>query len=196
MTTSYHHGNLRQALLDEASAVLEASGPGAVSLRALARSIGVSHAAPGHHFSSRKQLLAELAADGYRDLADAMDAAIESSPRPKWLLATGKAYIRFGLANPERYRMMFGSNFTASECPDRLLEESNRAYALLLTAAHGEAPDMSKRDEYSAGPEEIAAWSVVHGIVTLWLDGQLAVGVPSEKELLALSDRVLSRLFG
>ena len=62
---SYHHGDLRQALLAEATAMLEESGADGLSLRALARRVGVSHAAPGHHFADRNALLAELAADGF-----------------------------------------------------------------------------------------------------------------------------------
>ena len=197
MTTTYHHGDLRRALLEEASNVLESDGVNAISLRALARSLGVSHAAPSHHFSSRDELLGELAADGYRDISDAMAAAIESGPPEDWLRLIGSAYIRFGVSNPERYRLMFASEvLTAENCPERLSTESTRAYLLLLTAAHQKEPDLAKAGEYKVAPEELAAWSVVHGMVMLWLDGQIGAGIDSEKTLLQLGNQVLGNFFG
>jgi AcrR family transcriptional regulator len=99
---TYPHGDLRRALIEEAGEVLESEGAAAISLRRLARSIGVSHAAPGHHFPDRAGLLAELAADGYAGLADALDKAMTGTLPEDWLKATGRAYVRFGLSNPER----------------------------------------------------------------------------------------------
>lgn len=191
-TASYHHGNLRQALIDEAGKVLEREGVDAISFRALARTLEVSHAAPGHHFKDRHELLAELAADGYRGLADAMVVAMEASPPADWLRRTGEAYIRFGLANPERYRMMFASRLMTEECPDRLLTESSRAYLLLLRAAYGEDPTVSPA-EYEMATRELAAWSIVHGAVMLWIDGQLG-GSLTRARFLNLADGVLSEL--
>lgn len=175
----YHHGNLRQALLEEAANVLERDGADAISFRGLARALGVSHAAPGHHFVDRHELLAELAADGYAGLADAMAAGMERTDPSGWLRATGQAYIRFGVANPERYRMMFASRLMNEDCPERLRIESSRAYLLLLAAARGREPDVDPA-EYSVGLPELAAWSIVHGAVMLWLDGQLGPDLTEE----------------
>lgn len=175
----YHHGNLRQALLEEAAKVLERDGVDAITFRGLARALGVSHAAPGHHFADRHELLAELAADGYAGLSDAMAAGIEGTDSKGWLRATGQAYIRFGVANPERYRMMFASRLMNEDCPERLRIESSRAYLLLLTAAHGRELDVDPT-EYAVGLPELAAWSIVHGAVMLWLDGQLGPDLTEE----------------
>ena len=183
-------------MLAEASRTLEQQGADAITLRGLARSLDVSHAAPGHHFASKTELLGELAADGYRELADEMADAIDPSNPGAWLVAVGRAYIRFAVANPERYRLMFASQLMASgDCPDRLISESTRAYLLLLTAAHKREPDLSKADEYEVQIEELAAWSVVHGLVMLWLDGQIAQGVGSVDRLVELGDGILSGLF-
>lgn len=188
----YHHGNLRHALLEEAAKVLERDGAAAISLRGLARALGVSHAAPAHHFADRHELLAELAADGYAGLADAMAAGMEGTVPEEWLRATGEAYIRFGVANPERYRMMFASRLMAEECPERLRIESSRAYLLLLAAAHGREPDVDPA-EYAVGLPELAAWSIVHGAVMLWLDGQLGPNL-GEEEFLALTTEMVAGL--
>jgi AcrR family transcriptional regulator len=190
--TSYHHGNLRQALIEEAGNVLEREGADAISFRGLARSLAVSHAAPGHHFADRHELLAELAADGYAGLADAMAAGMEGAGPEGWLRATGAAYIRFGVANPERYRMMFASRLMTEECPERLLIESSRAYLLLLRAAYGREPAIDPA-EYRVGVPELAAWSIVHGAVMLWLDGQLGPQM-TEESFLTLAEELVSGL--
>lgn len=188
----YHHGNLRQALLEEAAKVLERDGADAISFRGLARALGVSHAAPAHHFADRHELLAELAADGYAGLADAMSAGMERTAPEGWLRATGQAYIRFGVANPERYRMMFASRLMAGDCPERLRIESTRAYLLLLAAAHGHEPEVDPAG-YSIDLPELAAWSIVHGAVMLWLDGQLGPGL-TEAEFLDLAMEMVAGL--
>ncbi|HEY6634902.1 MAG TPA: TetR/AcrR family transcriptional regulator [Acidimicrobiia bacterium] len=192
-THSYHHGNLRQALVDAAADVLESQGADAVTFRGLARALGVSHAAPGHHFTDRAELLAELAADGYRGLADAMAAAMDTAAPEDWLRLTGVAYVRFAVANPERYRMMFASRLVGEDCPERLRIESTRAYLLLLRAAHRRDPDVDP-SSYRVQIEELAAWSLVHGAVMLWLDGQLGAAVDRDG-FLTLAESMLSAGF-
>ena len=189
-TDTYHHGNLRQALIDAAAEVLEDEGADAVTFRGLARALGVSHAAPGHHFTDRAGLLAELAADGYRGLADAMAVAMEDAEPEDWLRLTGLAYVRFAVANPERYRMMFASRLVGEDCPERLRNESSRAYLLLLRAAHRRDPDVDPAS-YRPQVEELAAWSLVHGAVMLWLDGQLGPTVDRDG-FLSLAESMLA----
>lgn len=190
-TDRYHHGNLRQALIDEAGTVLERDGVEAITFRGLARALDVSHAAPGHHFSDRTELLAELAADGYVGLADAMAAAQETSEPEDWLRRSGQAYVRFGVSNPERYRMMFASQLVSEDCPQRLLDEASRAYLLLLRACYQEEPD-GDPSGYTVEEAELSAWSLVHGAVMLWLDGQLGMSL-TKTRFLELTDEMLSR---
>ena len=192
-TDTYHHGDLRQALIDEAGTTLEQAGVDAISFRALARALGVSHAAPGHHFSDRNELLSELAADGYSGLADALAAAMEGQSPDTWLHRTGVAYVSFALANPERYRMMFASRLMSEDCPDRLRVESSRAYLLLLQAAYRGVPEVEPAD-YRLDTPELRAWSIVHGAVMLWLDGQLGPKV-DEATFLQLAEDMLSETF-
>jgi AcrR family transcriptional regulator len=188
-TAPYHHGDLRRALLDEASTVLEESGPGAISMRDLARRLGVSHAAPGHHFEGRSGLLEELAADGYSQLADALESAM-TGPRASWLHETGRAYVRFALAHPQRYRLMFTTGVTRGECGERLALESSRAYLALLRSVYGELSDLDP-SEYRLGPAELRSWSLVHGAVMLWIDGQLDE-TTTEARFLELVDEMLA----
>lgn len=188
-TDSYHHGDLRAALLRAATAVLERDGASAISLRGLARTVGVSHAAPVHHFRSRGELLAELAADGYSQLADALTDAQNTAPPSMRLAVSGRAYVRFALANPERYRLMFTSRLNQTDCPPRLDAESSRAFRALLRAAHT-SETTADRATFRMGAPELRAWAVVHGAVMLWLDGQLT-GALTESEFIERMDEVV-----
>jgi AcrR family transcriptional regulator len=190
--TDYHHGDLRNALLQEASSVLERSGARAISLRGLARAIGVSHAAPGHHFASRAALLAELAADGFAALADALEAALDAAAPDDRLRDSARAYVRFALGNPERYRLMFTGQLRHAEVPHRLTTQADRAYRQLLRTAYGSAPD-ADRTAYRMGAPELRAWSLVHGAVMLRLDGQIDDAIDGENFLRLVDEAVASR---
>lgn len=155
-TLRYHHGELRPALLRAAAEVLEKEGPGALSLRELARRAGVSHNAPYRHFSDREALLAALAADGFRLLGEALARA---SGR-----ARGEAYVRFALDHPQLFRLMFGGHLALARHRG-LAEAAGRPYEALLGAFRAQAT--------IAEPERAAAaaWSLVHGLAHLLLDG-------------------------
>ncbi|HEU4321349.1 MAG TPA: TetR/AcrR family transcriptional regulator [Acidimicrobiia bacterium] len=192
-TERYHHGDLRNALIEEAGRVLESDGVEAVTFRGLARRLGVSHAAPSHHFADRHELLAELAADGYAALADALEDAMSGTPPAEWRRNGGRAYLEFGLTSPQRYRMMFASQLFLDECPERLLGESSRAYLMLLKLSYGRDPDIDP-ESYRVGTRELASWSAVHGAMMLWLDGQLRESV-DQAEFMRLSSEMLDELF-
>jgi AcrR family transcriptional regulator len=153
---AYHHGDLRPALLRAAADVLEKQGLDALTLRDLASRAGVSHNAPYRHFKDRDALLAALAEDGFRALGKALEG---KSGNPM-----GEAYVRFALAHPARFRLMFGGGLRLSDHPG-LRAASGGAYDALLQAlrARQDLPD----PEIAAA----AAWSLVHGLANLLLDG-------------------------
>lgn len=189
MTKTYHHGDLRQAILRRAGTALESGGVEAISLRSIARALDVSHAAPAHHFAGRDDLLAALATEGFQEFADRLESAMEGRRPNAWAREIGHAYIRFALDHPERYRLMFTSRLTSStDCPESLTHESSRAYLALLRAVHGDGqlPDAAT---YRMAAPELRTWALVHGAVMLWLDGQL--GDVTESEFLALADAVI-----
>jgi len=152
----YHHGNLRPALLRAAARVLERQGPSALSLRGLARRAGVSHNAPYRHFADREALLAALAVQGFRRLGDALTGA---SGR-----AMGEAYVRFALEHPQRFSLMFGGHLSLARHRE-LAEAAAAPYQALVDAFRNEP---SIRDAEKAAA---AAWSLVHGLAHLLLDG-------------------------
>src|SRR3954464_10960418 len=102
----YHHGNLKAALVAAAEAVLGRDGLAGLTLRAAAREAGVSHAAPRNAVGDLSGLLAELAASGFERLRSEMDAAAAESPEAP-LDALGRCYVRFALANPALFQLMF-----------------------------------------------------------------------------------------
>ena len=188
--TRYHHGDLRNALLSTAGEVLEQEGLDAVTFRGLARSLGVSHAAPGHHFGDRATLLAELAAEGFASFAAALEAAIDAASTAEELqVEAGMAYLRFSLKNPQRYRRMFGQQLLGEDCPEPLLTESQCAYRALLIIS-GKSPDQDPAS-YRMGTEELRTWALVHGAVTLWIDGALGP-IGDEEEFVDLVRRTIA----
>lgn len=165
MTTSrrrYHHGDLRAAILRAAAELLEKQGVERLSLRQAARRARVSHYAPYRHFPNRRALLAALAADGFGRFREELAAA----EREGGLRARGEAYVRFALAHPQLFRLMFGSGLALSGDAN-LREQASRAFGGLQQAITAHA---GQEAPYAA----IAAWALVHGLSQLLLDQKLA----------------------
>lgn len=173
-TTTYHHGNLKQALLDEAIAEIRANGVENLSLRALARCVGVSQTAPYRHFADKDTLLAELATQAFNDLAAAARAELQPQRNAlENVIAAGIAYVRFGLNNPEKYRLMFGTSITQRDSYPELTTAGNGAFEILSALiAQGQQAGI-----FVAGNAELmanACWSNLHGFVLLSIDGLFA----------------------
>lgn len=169
----YHHGDLRSALLTAALEVLERDGPGALSLRALARAVGVSPMAPYHHFKDRTALLAAVAAAGFEQLYQRKIRTGAAHPSVQEALAAGAAdYVRFVLESPNLYRLMKGPEFAdrerypdlhvAAAAPSRVLLELLKA---LLAANDLKTPTAEQGAQL--------LWGLAHGIGMLALDCQL-----------------------
>ncbi|MGW3581556.1 TetR/AcrR family transcriptional regulator [Streptomyces rubiginosohelvolus] len=159
---TYHHGDLRRAILTAALDVIAAEGPAALSLRDLARRAGVSHAAPAHHFKDRTGLLTAVAAEGYALFADALAGAPDLRER-------GVAYVRFAATHPAHFQVMFQPDLHRADDPD-LLAARARATEALRSGVAGLSP-AGRGDDQLAG---VAAWSLAHGFATLLLSGNLA----------------------
>lgn len=161
---SYHHGDLRAAILASAAGMVARRGAAELSLRELAREAGVSHAAPAHHFGDRRGLFTALAADGFTQLADALDRA-----HPDFH-AAALAYVQFALSNPGHYSVMFEPALLDS-ADTRLAAARDRAGAALDAGIATLKPEQTSADSVTAAR---AAWSLVHGFVSLWTSGALA----------------------
>lgn len=171
----YHHGALEAALLTAAEAVLERDGLQGLTLRAVARQAGVSHAAPTHHFGDLTGLVSELAAIGFRRFNAAMSAAgaTEGSPVDK-ALARAKAYLAYARQRPGMYLLMFRTERLDMTRP-ALDQAAGAAFAGLAGAVGGVR--QGEDDRHALSLEQAAliarAWSLVHGFTTLLLDGRL-----------------------
>jgi AcrR family transcriptional regulator len=160
----YHHGDLPRVLLDTAIQAIGEVGPAAVSLRDLARRAGVSHAAPAHHFGDKAGLLTAVAADGFGRLAATLRDAYQATDS---FLEVGVAYVRFAVTHRAHFEVMFRPELYRTDDPE-LVRARDAARSLLYPPAADLAntPD----DDVRAA---VAAWSLVHGLVTLWLNRNL-----------------------
>jgi AcrR family transcriptional regulator len=161
---TYHHGNLRGAVLRVAGQLLEKQGVEGLKMRELARRAKVSHNAPYRHFPQREALLAALAAEGYSMLGQAQREAAEAGG----LRAMGEAYVRFALAHPQRFRLMFGGRISM-ERHSQLREVATAVFASLSGALSARLPEAQ-----GAADSSIAAWALVHGLAELLLGGRIA----------------------
>jgi AcrR family transcriptional regulator len=173
----YHHGALRDALLKAAETVLERDGLAGLTLRAVAREAGVSHAAPTHHFGDLTGLVSELAAIGFRQFNAAMaaaGAAAGHTPMEK-ALARAKAYVAYAQAHPGMYGLMFRTERLDMKRPS--LHEAAEASFAGLAGAIG-ASRQEQISEQALSLDQAAAiaraWSLVHGFTMLLLDDRLS----------------------
>src|SRR5215831_13942533 len=173
--TPYHHGALRDALLQAAERVLERDGLGGLTLRAVAREAGVSHAAPTHHFGDLTGLVSELAAIGFRQFNAAMAASCApDTPFPARGMARAKAYVAYAQAHPGMYGLMFRTERLDYSRPS-LHEAAEAAFAGLAGAVAARRHETISGDALTLdqGAAIARAWSLVHGFTTLLLDGRL-----------------------
>ncbi|MGV0071283.1 TetR/AcrR family transcriptional regulator [Mycobacterium colombiense] len=174
---SYHHGDLKRALTSAALSLVAEKGPKGFTLTEAARRAGVSAAAPYRHFADKAELLAAVAEQGFRDLHADLAAATDrvSDPRER-VVELGRVYVRWAVAHPDHYQVMFGAESLKPEQPG-VAAAGLQAFGDLLDAITRcqEAGIAGGRD-----PHEIAGplWSLVHGVASLAIGGHLqAVGI-------------------
>lgn len=175
---TYYRGDLRRDLLDTALALIAQEGPSAVSLRALARRLGVSHAAPANHFPDKAALFTAIAVEGFVRLAEAIEDGVRQLGRDatagQRFRAAGRAYTGFALAHPAHFAVMWQRDLLHQDDPE-LVAAGDTTFELLL----GSVRDIQS-EGWAAGrdPQAVAylAWSVVHGLAALWLGGSLQRG--------------------
>ncbi len=176
----YRHGNLPNAMRAAARAILDEAGPEGVGLRETARRVGVSATAAYRHFDSKEDLLASVAAEGFRELAAAMRAAGDDR-QP--LIGVGLAYVEFAMRNRGLFRLMFSTLLADRAKFPALNDAANDAFGYLqqvVTGIEGAAQEES--------PATMAAWGSVHGLSALFIDGL----VP-ENHARSMAEQILTR---
>lgn len=194
---AYHHGDLRNALVDAAVAAARERGPSAVLLRDIARQVGVSHNAGYRHFASREDLLTAVAERGLGELAANMQTGLDAAPKrrdPKErarqrLRAIGRAYVEFAVSEPGLFRTIWAAAaYPATASDDGTSGGQAPDPYLLLNAVLDELVAAGAIPPARRPYSETAAWSAVHGLATLVIDGPLGAMPPDQR------DEALNRL--
>lgn len=195
-TKPYHHGDLRQAMLDEAARMIEAQGLEGLSLRAMARAVGVTHAAPANHFGDLTGLLSELAADGYRRFAAGLVAAMDAAGANP--VARGRAmahaYVAFARRNPGLFTLMFRSERLDAGRP--ALKDAIATARQVLQSAVAEQGG-GTASPLATTAQATARWALVHGYAVLLLEGRLKgalAALPQDIGETGLFDAVLDSI--
>lgn len=196
----YHHGDLRNAMVDAAVAVARVGGPDAVVVRDVARQVGVSHNAGYRHFASRDDLMAAVGEQGLAELTRTMEATLAQVPadldpaeRARWKLrAVGRGYVSYALAEPGMFRTMWTSLPTPGSDQAATMGDDGLGAYELLGDALDELVDVGLLEAGRRPHADVVAWSSVHGLATLLIDGPLRGLPPDEVEacLLRLFDVV------
>lgn len=193
---TYHHGDLRHALIDQAARLASREGLEAVTLRRVAKATGVSHTAPYHHFKNKADLLAAVGEEGFKRLDRVMARASETAQpaelQPR-LHAMGKAYVQFAAEQAHYFRVMFRPEIAtaADPAPDSARESSFNKLVTVIQQTMGEEGEPSDR----VLVEVLYAWSLMHGLASLWLDGPLSRRPPFSKwGLDHLADQLAARV--
>ncbi|MBW4695439.1 MAG: TetR/AcrR family transcriptional regulator [Lyngbya sp. HA4199-MV5] len=164
---TYHHGNLRLALLEAARTVMEEAGIEALTLREVARRAGVSSGAPYHHFKDKADLIQELVSHGFQSLDRASHNALQGKTTPhEKLQAIGVTYVMYAVQHPDEFRLMFRPEMGSP------LEDENPTctpvFRVLLEVINEFHLEERDRDTVA-----ISVWSLVHGLASLLVDGPL-----------------------
>ena len=172
----YHHGDLKNALRSAAAALLAERGVEAVSLREISQAAGVSHTAAYRHYADKQALLAELAEDGFRELADINRQAIAATPGTPadQLMACGRAYVRFGVQRPHVLQLMFSQAIPDwSAYPS--LQQASEALAQTLAGVVAAGQESGALRPAPLGEVTLTAWSLVHGLAMLLVGKRIPV---------------------
>jgi AcrR family transcriptional regulator len=171
----YHHGNLREALVAAALALIAEKGPFGFSFVEAARGAGVSPAAPYRHFRDREELMAEVARRGFEQFAAVLARAWQDG-RPDGMAAftrVGRAYLAFARSEPAYYAAMFEAGIPLDRHP-QLLAASERAFAVLREGADVMAARLPKGEKPPALMMALHIWALAHGIASLFGRGDAA----------------------
>lgn len=170
---SYHHGDLRAALIVAGEAVLGETGVEGFSLRGVAKRVGVSHSAPAHHFGDAQGLLSALAAEGFRRFLASMQARQSGAADDalEQILASGLGYVDFAQSAPALFRLMFGSDRLKNETPE--LAAAGEAAFGHLASDVARLRGVSPFDDAAGMTDVMATWSMVHGFAELFISGRM-----------------------
>ena len=174
---TYHHGDLRQALIEAALELVSEKDVESVSLREVARRVGVSHAAPYRHFADKDALLAAVAQEGFQMLHHRLETVLHKALLDplKRLQDIGVAYVDFALEHSSHYRLMFGAyEATSAQQNSELAQAATEAFMVLVNGVNmGQQEGVIRLDD--SNQLALAAWALTHGLAMLLMDGQIPI---------------------
>lgn len=173
---SYHHGDLKNALIKAGIEILSKEGVNGLSLRKAARKAGVSHAAPYAHFADKQALIAAIALDGYNQIHAHIEEVLVLYPNEplKQLLQLAWAYMQFGLASPAHYKITFSGLIENEKNYPELVEVTRKSLAAVQKIITDcQSAGILKASENAAEVDAISLWGLIHGLVSLVIEGQV-----------------------
>jgi AcrR family transcriptional regulator len=192
---TYHHGDLKNALIKAGVEILAKDGVSGLSLRKVASRAGVSHAAPYSHFADKQALIAAISTEGFRQLYERVSAVAEEyKTRPSMqLIEVGWVYVQFALDDRDRFKVMFSGVLEKEKEYPEFVAESQRNFQLVKMVVEANQASGVLR----SGPSDLvalSAWGIIHGFIMLLLEGQISHTVLEQKSLRALVEFQLEQI--
>lgn len=189
---TYHHGDLKNALIKAGVQILSKEGIEGLSLRKVAERAGVSHNAPYSHFPDKQSLIAAISTEGFNKLYNELDAAISAHHNdPRRQLQEGAwAYVQFAMKNTDTFKIMFSGVLEKEKKYPAFVEISQKTFELVVQIVRA----CQNAGVLNPGPAEVMAvtvWGQIHGIVSLMLEGQISHTVLDQ---VAIQDIILFSL--
>lgn len=192
---TYHHGDLKNALIKAGVEILAKDGVGGLSLRKVALKAGVSHSAPYAHFVDKQALIAAISTEGFRQLYKRVSTVAEEykTKSPRQLVEAAWAYVQFALDDRDRFKVMFsGVLEKEKEYPEFVAEAQKNFQLVKMIVEANQASGVLR-----SGPSDLAAlsaWGIIHGFVMLLLEGQISHSVLEQKSLRELVEFQLEQI--
>jgi AcrR family transcriptional regulator len=192
---TYHHGDLKNALINAGVEILSKEGVGGLSLRKVAKKAGVSHAAPYSHFADKQALIAAISTESFRQLYERINDVAEKYKKDpaKQLTEAAWAYVQFALDDPDRFKVMFSGILEKEKEYPEFVEASQKSFQQVVRII--EANQTAGR--LGSGPSDLAAlsaWGMIHGFIMLLLEGQISHTVLEQMSLRELVEFQLDQI--
>ena len=192
---SYHHGDLKNALIKAGVEILAKDGVSGLSLRKVAIKAGVSHSAPYSHFADKQSLIAAISTEGFRQLYDRIGVVVDKyKMKPsRQLVETAWAYVQFAMAAPDQFKVMFSAVLEKEREYPEFVAESQRNFQLVRAIVEANQAAGILR----SGPSDLialSAWGIIHGFVMLLLEGQISHTVLEKSSLRELVEFQLKQI--
>jgi len=180
----YHHGDLKNALIQAGVEILAKEGMGGLSLRKVAQHAGVSHSAPYAHFPDKQSLIAAISTEGFNQLYNELEAAISPHAKTpkKQLIEGAQAYVRFALKNSDTFKIMFSGVLEKEKDYPSFVEISSKTFKLVMEVVQA-CQNAGVLPAAPANLMAVSVWGQVHGIVSLALEGQISHTLLEKKNI-------------